>query len=664
MYEHVSHVCMCFELETVIFVLTCCIWVEQMKVWQRRVAAGNLIWTGLLSQRQFARLDSDKSCTLADLQLFVSIVMMSSHQRHLYDIIQSTAHSPSPSIRALTSMGDGASSDGWTTVHGSSGGRRNAKSKYRLDHGLGRGGGSVLRKGPPINWQQKLAEIGHESSYFDSLSAAAQDVVVGTVTTIIRKHIAEMKQTTFFKELQDMLLISRRAMQCLTSSSASPLSSSNSLPSESSPLPAVATPLPDDAFDIVIYGIGRYAEWSGAAHASSQNRSSQTADPHLTPASIRASIRTASRSPQLQFACILAIAQEQQQKMSMHSSPHLHQTNETYQESTQPNGCIDELPSTSICQAQAVPPSSFSSSSTLPSSSSSSMPSIHLFDPMLSSLEKVVARSLGVELIHENEEGKRQVTRPTLFFMPHCPQALYNNVLWSNWGLGLSRVLILGNSLRNYAQALSPSSSTAHLPSTHGFVRAPKKKKSQLAKLLTKDTVCCQHENGVTTIPRHNNTSSPNNRETASAASQLDSSPSTAIAPSAQSCPYPCLAPILPLLHESEVRNTHPSLTVFNDLNLHHFILPQELIDALIKQQQQQQEVQSNVEGQPLPQLHSTSGAPSVTSAQQLPPHLRPFLTRPPPWTSTCDQNSASGAAIDTEIIAASATAGSAQASQ
>ena len=31
------------------------------------------------------------------------------------------------------------------------------------------------------------------------------------------------------------------------------------------------------------------------------------------------------------------------------------------------------------------------------------------------------------------DEGRRRRRRPTLFFMPHCPQRLYSNVLWANW---------------------------------------------------------------------------------------------------------------------------------------------------------------------------------------------------------------------------------------
>ena len=60
--------------------------------------------------------------------------------------------------------------------------------------------------------------------------------------------------------------------------------------------------------------------------------------------------------------------------------------------------------------------------------------SLGLYEPLLSSLETAVVHSLGVGLIERNEEAKRRVSRCTVFYMPHCGQALYNNLLWANWG--------------------------------------------------------------------------------------------------------------------------------------------------------------------------------------------------------------------------------------
>ena len=59
--------------------------------------------------------------------------------------------------------------------------------------------------------------------------------------------------------------------------------------------------------------------------------------------------------------------------------------------------------------------------------------SLLLYDPLLSSLEQAVLRSLGLRVIEHNEEAKRCVSRCSVFYMPHCGQALYNNLLWANW---------------------------------------------------------------------------------------------------------------------------------------------------------------------------------------------------------------------------------------
>jgi hypothetical protein len=53
---------------------------------------------------------------------------------------------------------------------------------------------------------------------------------------------------------------------------------------------------------------------------------------------------------------------------------------------------------------------------------------------------------LQCDVIPENEEAKRRITEPTLFFMPFCGRQLYNNVLMSNWDSNtLPQVCIIGN---------------------------------------------------------------------------------------------------------------------------------------------------------------------------------------------------------------------------
>ncbi|XP_034728633.1 SRR1-like protein [Etheostoma cragini] len=70
-----------------------------------------------------------------------------------------------------------------------------------------------------------------------------------------------------------------------------------------------------------------------------------------------------------------------------------------------------------------------------------------VYDPMFSSGERDVLRELGLTVLTENEEGKRLVTKPTLFYLMHCGKALYNNLLWKNWSTKcLSQMIIIGNS--------------------------------------------------------------------------------------------------------------------------------------------------------------------------------------------------------------------------
>lgn len=70
-----------------------------------------------------------------------------------------------------------------------------------------------------------------------------------------------------------------------------------------------------------------------------------------------------------------------------------------------------------------------------------------VYDPVFSPGEKAVLRELGMTLLTENEEGKRQAHKPTFFYLMHCGKALYNNVLWKNWAkYYLTHIVIIGNS--------------------------------------------------------------------------------------------------------------------------------------------------------------------------------------------------------------------------
>ena len=58
---------------------------------------------------------------------------------------------------------------------------------------------------------------------------------------------------------------------------------------------------------------------------------------------------------------------------------------------------------------------------------------IEVFDPILSATESRVLENLGCSVLSVNEQGQRQASKPTLFFMPHCEAVLYNNLVQANW---------------------------------------------------------------------------------------------------------------------------------------------------------------------------------------------------------------------------------------
>ncbi|XP_057853995.2 protein SENSITIVITY TO RED LIGHT REDUCED 1 isoform X2 [Cryptomeria japonica] len=83
---------------------------------------------------------------------------------------------------------------------------------------------------------------------------------------------------------------------------------------------------------------------------------------------------------------------------------------------------------------------------------------IEVFDPIVTASEYRVIKSLGCTFAEINEQGRRTVNRPTLFFMPHCEAFLYDNVLQVNWSaLLLNRIVFFGNSFNSYLENSSVS---------------------------------------------------------------------------------------------------------------------------------------------------------------------------------------------------------------
>ena len=72
---------------------------------------------------------------------------------------------------------------------------------------------------------------------------------------------------------------------------------------------------------------------------------------------------------------------------------------------------------------------------------------IVVYDPVHSPLDEMVLNSLDCTCLSINENCKRTVDRPTLFFMPHMPYYLTENVLKANsTPAQLNKIIILGNS--------------------------------------------------------------------------------------------------------------------------------------------------------------------------------------------------------------------------
>ncbi|KAJ9073153.1 sensitivity to red-light reduced protein, variant 2 [Entomophthora muscae] len=88
------------------------------------------------------------------------------------------------------------------------------------------------------------------------------------------------------------------------------------------------------------------------------------------------------------------------------------------------------------------------------------------YDPvLLSEIESNVLVFFGFKILDVNEEGRRKIDKPTLFYMPHCPLALYDNVLNANWNASsLRHLYIFGNLLTNYYENMSDSKLAAKAP--------------------------------------------------------------------------------------------------------------------------------------------------------------------------------------------------------
>ncbi|KAG7401695.1 hypothetical protein PHYBOEH_011649 [Phytophthora boehmeriae] len=75
---------------------------------------------------------------------------------------------------------------------------------------------------------------------------------------------------------------------------------------------------------------------------------------------------------------------------------------------------------------------------------------VEIFDPAMNKSDVAIVEHFKIEVIGENEHGRRQVHHNTVFFMPHCGKVLYQNVLACNWGPAVNKIIVIGNSFSAY----------------------------------------------------------------------------------------------------------------------------------------------------------------------------------------------------------------------
>lgn len=75
--------------------------------------------------------------------------------------------------------------------------------------------------------------------------------------------------------------------------------------------------------------------------------------------------------------------------------------------------------------------------------------SLSFYDPVLTEQEKSILEHYKYTVLTENKEGKYLTDQPTLFYLPHCPKQLTNNLLWTNWNpANLQNLTLISNSFK------------------------------------------------------------------------------------------------------------------------------------------------------------------------------------------------------------------------
>ncbi|KAH0711769.1 hypothetical protein KY289_007728 [Solanum tuberosum] len=82
---------------------------------------------------------------------------------------------------------------------------------------------------------------------------------------------------------------------------------------------------------------------------------------------------------------------------------------------------------------------------------------IQVYDPLMSPADMLVFRKLDVEMLTIDEDCKRQVRRPTMFYMPVPNYCLIGNLLGANWSSScINQIVLLTNSFHNLLTNILP----------------------------------------------------------------------------------------------------------------------------------------------------------------------------------------------------------------
>ncbi|KAJ8928388.1 hypothetical protein NQ314_019053 [Rhamnusium bicolor] len=80
-----------------------------------------------------------------------------------------------------------------------------------------------------------------------------------------------------------------------------------------------------------------------------------------------------------------------------------------------------------------------------------------VYDPIFKEDDQTILNHFNIKVLKDNLEGKYKIQdkKTTVFYLPHCPSQLSNNLLWANWGLDLNYCVIIANSFNKIIESCS-----------------------------------------------------------------------------------------------------------------------------------------------------------------------------------------------------------------